>query len=187
MRVDLFNDTTGFDRLAGEWDELLARAIVPSLFLTHRWQRTWWNHLGSGDLLLIAIRDDAGRLAGIAPLFRSDGDSRSISFVGCVDISDYLDVIVDRAVADDVYRTLWNFLTGPGAPGWDVLNLCNIPDRSPTYTRLAGLAQLSGYTANVTVDDVCPVITLRRPPQSLQHRPLQREAAAGPRHQRLHS
>ena len=160
MRAELFADASGFDRLAAEWDELLARAVVPSIFLTHRWQRTWWDHLGNGDLRLIAIRDDAARLTGIAPLFGPRNDGRALSFVGCVDVSDYLDVIVDYSVADEVYRALWDLLTGPDAPAWDVLNLCNIPDRSPTCARLTGLAQSAGCATRVTVDDVCPVITL---------------------------
>jgi CelD/BcsL family acetyltransferase involved in cellulose biosynthesis len=160
MRVEIFTDATGFDRLAGEWDDLLARSLTPSIFLTHHWQRIWWQHLGHGSLAIIALRTDAGRLVGIAPLLRSGGTSHALSFVGCVDVSDYLDVIVDGAAADDVYAALWDRLSGSDSPQWDVLNLCNIPDRSPTHRRLAELAEASGCSASVTIDDVCPVITL---------------------------
>jgi CelD/BcsL family acetyltransferase involved in cellulose biosynthesis len=162
MRIQCFTDISGFDQLAGEWDDLLARALVPSIFLTHRWQRIWWEHLGHGNLLLIAVRDDAGCLAGIAPLFcpAGTGGKCEISFIGCVDVSDYLDVIVDRNRANEVYRAFWSFLASQDAPAWDALNLCNIPQRSPTHTLLAQLAQSAGYHVSVTVDDVCPVITL---------------------------
>lgn len=160
MHIETFTDTTGFDRLAGEWDDLLARAVTPSIFLTHRWQRIWWQHLGHGDLALISVRTDAGRLVGIAPLLRPGGTSRSLSFIGCVDVSDYLDVIVDAALADDVYAALWDSLTGTAAAQWESLNLCNIPERSPTPGRLAALAEASGFSTHISVDDVCPVITL---------------------------
>ncbi len=160
MRVELLTASSGFDRLADEWDDLLQRAVIRSIFLSHSWQRTWWEHLGNGGLRLIVVRDDAGQLTGIAPLFEPEADARRLSFVGCVDVSDYLDVIVDRKVADDAYQALWDFLSGPNAPAWDALDLCNIPDRSPTHTRLAELARSAGCTADVTVDEVCPVITL---------------------------
>jgi len=162
MNVQVLTDISGFDALQDEWDELLNRAVVPSAFLTYSWQRTWWEHLDSGDLFLIVLRDDAGQLVGIAPFFREvvSKKRRRLTLIGCVDVSDYLDVIVDRLCADEVYRALWEFLAGPEAPEWDVLNLCNLPDASPTYRLLGDLARSQGYLATVTVDDVCPVITL---------------------------
>jgi len=162
MHIQTFTDTSGFDALAGEWDELVARAASSHLFLTYRWQRTWWDHLGRGELLLIAVRDDADRLLGIAPLFRHTNEQgqRELSFVGCTEVSDYLDFIADRHQAEEVYSAIWSGLTGPDGPGWDALNLCNIPHASPTLTHLTELARSQGYTVSVEVEDVCPVITL---------------------------
>ncbi len=162
MHIQTFTDVSGFDALASEWDDLIARSVSSPLFLTYRWQRTWWEHLGHGDLLLIAVRDDADRLIGIAPFFRHTNDQgqRELSFVGCADVSDYLDLIIDRDYADEVCSTIWNFLIGPDALEWDEVSLCNIPHASPTHVRLADLAQSQGYTVTVDVEDVCPVITL---------------------------
>ena len=160
LYVETFTDASGFDRLAAEWDDLLERSVSPSIFLTHRWQRIWWQHLGHGALALVTVRTKDGTLVGIAPFLRAGGTSRSLSFVGCVDVSDYLDLIVDAAMADSVYEALWDYLLGDSAPVWESLNLCNIPERSPTYRRLAELATASNYRVEVSVDDVCPVITL---------------------------
>ncbi len=162
MHTQLLTTDEAFDRLAEEWQSLLERSMVSSVFLTLPWQRTWWQHLGRGNLSLITIRDDEGQLAGVAPLFLQTTSLglRQLSFVGCVDVSDYLDMIVDRQRADDVYRSIWDFLAGPDSPPWQEINLCNLPQSSATPGRLAELARGSGYAATVSVSDVCPVITL---------------------------
>lgn len=160
MRAELFTDPFIFAQLAHEWDDLLARAVVPSIFLSHRWQGIWWHYLGNGNLLLITVRDEANRLRGLAPMFCSQEGPECISFIGCVDVSDYLDLIVDRSCAEAVYRTLWEFMCSPHMPTWEVLNLCNIPAVSPTCEQLSALARAAGFTSSVIQESVCPVITL---------------------------
>ncbi len=160
MQAELLADASAFDRLAAEWDDLLERAVVPSIFLSHRWQSIWWQYLGNGRPLVITVRDEENRLMGIAPFFCSHGEADCISFIGCVDVSDYLDVIVDRSCSGAVYQALWEFLSSPRMPAWEVLNLCNIPSISPTLKQLAALAQAAGFASSVTQENVCPVITL---------------------------
>ncbi len=160
MHTELLSDASAFDHLAAEWDDLLARAVVPSIFLSHRWQSIWWQYLGNGRPLVITVRDEEKQLVGIAPLFCAEGEPDCISFIGCVDVSDYLDVIVDRTCAEAVYRALWEFLTSPRMPAWEVLNLCNIPSTSPTCEQLVALARANGFVGSVTEENVCPVLTL---------------------------
>lgn len=162
MHTELLTSAEAFDGLADEWQSLLERSVVSSVFLTWPWQRTWWQHLGRGDLLLITVRDDAGQLVGIAPLFLQTTSLglRQLSLVGCVDVSDYLDLIVDRQCADLVYGNIWDALAGPECPPWHEISLCNLPQASATPARLGELAQRSGFAATVSVTDVCPVIAL---------------------------
>ena len=160
MHVELLTNASVFDQLAGEWDNLLARSLVPSIFLTHRWQSIWWRCLGNGNLLMITVRDQSSRLVGIAPLFCSEESSECVSFIGCVDVSDYLDFIVDRSCAETVYHAIWEFLCCSEMSAWEVLNLCNIPARSPTCEQMAALARTAGFASSVIQESVCPVITL---------------------------
>jgi CelD/BcsL family acetyltransferase involved in cellulose biosynthesis len=81
--------------------------------------------------------------------------------VGCRDVSDYLDLIVERGQEDDVYRALLDYLESD-APDWDLLDLCNIPQDSLTFERLRALAEQRGYQTLVEVEDVCPIIDLPR-------------------------
>ncbi|TET49424.1 MAG: GNAT family N-acetyltransferase [Anaerolineales bacterium] len=150
-----------FDVLAGEWNDLLRRSAADTIFLTHEYQRVWWEHLGEGDLALVALRD--GReLVGIAPLFAAcDGSGSTVlRTVGCVEVSDYLDLIAAPDREPEVYQALVDFLESDGAPAWDSLDLCNIREDSPTLALLPPLAEARGWSVSVARDEVCPVIQL---------------------------
>lgn len=161
MPVQVFSDAKGFDELRDEWNGLVGRSVTNTIFLTHEWQTVWWSHLGEGDLFVIAVRNDDGALMGIAPLFRGVGSAgrRIMEFVGCFDVSDYLDIIADRAHVEEVCVAVMDTLAG-GEIEWDVLSLCNIPEASPTHALLAALAGERGYNVALEVEDVCPIVTL---------------------------
>jgi CelD/BcsL family acetyltransferase involved in cellulose biosynthesis len=161
MRIEVHFEKGGFAALKPEWNDLVHRSCCDSLFLTWEWQSTWWEHLGQGQLLLLAFRDsDDGRLVGLAPLFASRREDKpGLNVVGCRDVSDYLDLIVEVGQEEAVYRALLDYLEGDG-PEWDCFDLCNIPEASSTYTRLRELAEERGYQTLVEVEDVCPIIEL---------------------------
>lgn len=159
--VHSYHDAGGFDALAGEWNDLLHQSSADTIFLTLEYQRTWWECLGEGELLLLAVRD-AEELVGIVPLLAIDDQQgqRALATVGCVEVSDYLDFIVAQGREDAVYGALVDYLADAGAPAWDVLDLCNIRQDSPTLTVLPALAGACGWSASTAKDDVCPVVPL---------------------------
>jgi CelD/BcsL family acetyltransferase involved in cellulose biosynthesis len=162
MRVEVHFESGGFWALRPEWNDLLQRSRSNTLFLTWEWQSTWWKHLGEGSLLLLGFRsEEDGRLVGVAPLFRASSDEgRPVLFViGCRDVSDYLDLIIEEGQEDAVYRALLDYL-GREAQDWDLIDICNIPQDSLTHTRLREMAEASGYQTLVEVEDVCPIIEL---------------------------
>ncbi|MFC2030284.1 GNAT family N-acetyltransferase [Chloroflexota bacterium] len=162
MRIEYHSESGGFWALKPEWNELLRRSCCDTLFLTWEWQSTWWKHLGSGQLLLLGFRaEDDGRLVGIAPLFLSEMDNGQtvLNMVGCRDVSDYLDLIIEEGQEDLVYPALLDYLDGE-APGWDLVDFCNIPEDSFTFVRMRALAEDRGYQTLVEVEDVCPIIPL---------------------------
>ena len=162
MKVDIYTTPEIFDTLGSEWNELLRRSATSVLFLTREWQKVWWLSLGDGELRVMTMRDDAGKLQGIAPLFFYPGDLDRIegSLVGCREVSDYLDFIIARDHEAECYEALVDCLSSPGGPAWDVLSLCNIPESSPTLTRMVDLVQARGWRAERKFEDVSPHITL---------------------------
>jgi CelD/BcsL family acetyltransferase involved in cellulose biosynthesis len=162
MRIEAHFENDGFWALKPEWNALLHRSCCDTLFLTWEWQSTWWKHLGEGNLLLLGFRGgDDGGLVGIAPLFHTQADDglTVLSLVGCRDVSDYLDLIIGRGQEDAVYNALLDYLESE-APAWDAVDLCNIPQDSPSLVRLRNLAEARGYQTLVEVEDVCPIVSL---------------------------
>lgn len=165
MEFTLFCDESGFDALTAEWNDLLRRSRFDTVFLTAEWQRTWWHHLGrgQGSLYLLAARQN-GRLVGILPLYTiASGNELTLYVVGCVEVSDYLDLIIEAGQEEAVYAAFLDWLAGPEAPTWTAVDLCNQPAASLSHTRLPELARAAGYSVSVAQEDVCPVIALPRP------------------------
>ena len=162
MRIEAHFESGGFWALKPEWNDLVQHSYNDNLFLTWEWQSTWWKHLGEGSLLLLGFRAEGdGRLVGIAPLFHTrTNDGESILYlIGCRDVSDYLDLIVEAGQEEAVYQALLDYLEGD-APDWDLAEFCNIPHESQTYTKLREMAEARGYQTLVEVEDVCPIIPL---------------------------
>jgi len=163
MKIDLFTDASAFAKLQAEWNDLLHRSITDTLFLTWEWQSTWWQHLGVGELRIITVREDDDALIGIAPLFEetwNDG-TKSLSLIGCVDVSDYLDVIAARGQEERVYAALLDTITRADFPAWNGgMHLCTLPEASPTNAQLKQMAEARGLAAEWKLHDVSPVIDL---------------------------
>ncbi|HSJ56138.1 MAG TPA: GNAT family N-acetyltransferase [Anaerolineae bacterium] len=163
MRIEFHFDRGGFAALKPEWNDLLHRSCCDTVFLTWQWQSAWWKHLGEGDLVLLGFRSDQdGRLVGLAPMFRCRAeDGRAIlAMVGCRDVSDYLDLIVEVGQEEAVYAAFLDYLASDEAGEWDAVDLCNIPDASSTYEVLRRMADERGYGTVVEVEDVAPIIPL---------------------------
>lgn len=159
--VSSYREPAIFDTLADEWTALLHRSASDALFLTPAYKRVWWRHLGEGELLLLTARADS-LLVGIAPLFvveRPD-QGRALQTIGCVEVSDYLDWIVALGREEEVLGALLDFLDGPDAPPWDLMDLCNIHRDSPTLWVLPELARARGWQVETEVQEVCPVVAL---------------------------
>jgi CelD/BcsL family acetyltransferase involved in cellulose biosynthesis len=166
MKTQVYTDATGFSALRQEWNPLLRNGISDTIFLTWEYQSTWWEHLGEGELYLVAVRNGS-RLAGIAPLFLTtagnlalDNRLKTLYIVGCRDVSDYLDLIAASGQEEQVYGALLDWLESEEAPTWDLADLCNIPATSPTHQLLAEMATARGYQVQTELEDICPIIHL---------------------------
>src|SRR5438876_7955121 len=100
----------GFDDPAfgpERWEELLRAGDTDVVFLTWHFQRSWWETLGRGELLLLAVeRDD--QVVALAPLYLESGivyflgtgfESDCLDFIGDVGDPEVLDAILETARA----------------------------------------------------------------------------------------
>jgi CelD/BcsL family acetyltransferase involved in cellulose biosynthesis len=167
MNLELYRDPAVFESLAMEWNDLLNRSVTRVPFLRAEYQRGWWAHKGGGEwpraeLLIITARDDAGKLVAIAPLFAAPNrDGRpALLLGGSIEISDYLDFLVERAHAESFFAALLDRLTQPGVPAWEVMDIYNVPEVSPTRAALARAAAACGWPAAERVLEPAPAIPL---------------------------
>lgn len=161
MNVQSFTTVEAFDILKPEWNILLKNSITDTPFSTFEWHFNWWNAYQPGDLWILTFRDNDESLRGIASFFieTTEDAQRIVHFVGCEDVTDYLDVLVDKDHRDAVYNALADALI-EHKDMFDSLDLCNIPAESPTYTDFPSLLSGKGFMAKTTVQEVCPVIPL---------------------------
>ncbi len=167
MQLTIHRTAEAFDSLAGEWNGLLARSITDVPFLRVEYLRAWWSTRGggewpSGDLWLVSGHDGSGALAGLAPLFVAPTREgrRGLMLLGSVEISDYLDLIVRRDRLDEFAGQLLDGLDRHGPAGWEVIDLFNLPESSPSLVALELAARARGWKAVRQRLQPCPVIRL---------------------------
>lgn len=157
MYSEIIHGSKAFDTLATEWDALVDRSMTATPFQLLAYQRAWWTHLGPGDLHTIVVRDESERLAAIACFYLLDG---ALYFNGCVEETDYLDLISAAETAPSAWECVFDELVAPNFPSWRALNLCNVPGASASRDILEGLAERRGYAFHSEIQEVCPVIEL---------------------------
>jgi len=167
MHVTFHRHPDAFEALAGEWNGLLARSITDVPFLRHEYLKAWWSTRGGGewpdgDLWIAAGREQSGALAGLAPLFaaRTRDGQAGLMLLGSVEISDYLDVIVPAEHMTTFAGELLDALDQDGPAGWQVLDLYNIPESSPSLDAIEAAARAKGWAVQRQRLSPCPVIRL---------------------------
>jgi CelD/BcsL family acetyltransferase involved in cellulose biosynthesis len=169
VKISHYADPSVFETLSPEWNALVERSIANTVFSTVEWLSNWWAAYQPGELWVVTLREgnsdagdaDTGKLLGIAPWFietTAEGE-RVLRGVGCIEVTDYVDCILDQDCTEPLYALLSHQLL-ENADRYDRICLCNIPETSPTHTQFASLLKRQEYQTQIEVEDVCPVIPL---------------------------
>jgi len=150
-----------FDTLKEEWNALVARSHADTIFTSWEWHYHWWQAYHPGDLWVLSIRTEDDHLVGLASWFIQHDPVRGrvVRHIGCEDVTDYLDVIVDRDCQEPVYQALVDYVDAH-AGDFDHFDLCNMPGDSATPELLGRLLSEKGYKTEIRQQDVCPIIPL---------------------------
>jgi CelD/BcsL family acetyltransferase involved in cellulose biosynthesis len=159
-RVEVIADPAALAGLKSEWDALLAVSATDHPFLSHEWISSWWQCFGAGRTLHVLLVRDGARLAGIAPLLRSDRRMYGIS-TRCLEAlynphTPRFDFIVASSEAAAVCRSIWNHLHATA--GWDILELAQLRADSGTLQELSQLALRDGCPVGVWHGEQSPYI-----------------------------
>lgn len=152
MNIQFLHSDQSFSEISDIWEAILSRSAINTPFQQPDFLNIWWSTLGGGEWdegelwLGLGKRDD-GEIVGIAPLFFSVGrDGRpSIFIVGSVEVSDYLDFIVSESAIGEFVDALLGSLDVEGPEDWEVLDLYNLPEGSPTVQALQRSAEKRGW------------------------------------------
>jgi len=161
MEIEIITNPDRFQELEQEWNRLLEKSASHVPFLRHEFLTSWWQTLGGGEweqgeLFILAARDHDGQLEGIAPLFLND---KSLMFIGTHEIADYLDVIVNENHLSGFANAIFAALEEKSG-SWEVLDLYNLVQGSPTLAHLKELAQKRGWDYREQILQPAPCILL---------------------------
>lgn len=168
MRLSAVRDIQTYNTLAQEWNNLLACCSASHVpFLRHEYLLAWWNGLGGGEwkdgeLFTVIARNENNELIGAAPLFYTTNKAgqSALMLLGSIEISDYLDFVVRIPDLPDYCNSLFDYLAGNQAPAWQVLDLYNIPEDSPTLAALRLAANSHDWRYSQERLQPCPYIPL---------------------------
>ena len=135
-----------FDSLESDWHKVLAGSSASHVFFTPPWGRSWWPHLGSGELHLLSVQQN-GAVVGIAPLVKRD---ETLTLLGDKEVCDYLDFIALPGAESLVARSILDFATDNGC----LLDIYPLLPDSLALNHLAFLAKERCYTVHTEVLDV---------------------------------
>lgn len=152
------------EELAAEWNALLEKSATHVPFLRFEYLHGWWQTKGGGEwgqssLALVTARE-GGRLAGIAPLFKSrHQEKEALLLLGSIEISDYLDVLAAPEDLPLFWQGLLPFLKEE-VEGWEVLDLYNLLETTPSLPALRQAAERLGWSVLSDVYQHSPYIPL---------------------------
>jgi CelD/BcsL family acetyltransferase involved in cellulose biosynthesis len=158
VRLESITTPEAFTALCPEWNSLLMQNATHEVFLSWQWQYTWWEAYCPGDLWIVTARDEDDTLVGLAPWFVEAG-TRTVRTIGCVEVTDYLDVLVAPAHQTAFFESLTEFVVAQ-RDCYTKIDLCNIPTGAPILDYMPRLLTSRGFSVRVIQQEICPHIPL---------------------------
>jgi len=159
MNTSAIIGNSAFTKLESEWDALLSQSMTDTPFQKLAYQKAWWGSLqpSGSELVTFVTRSDDGNLLGIGCFFLIEG---ALHLNGCVEETDYLDLISSADNAPAVWQATLECLKNSPSLSWQTIDLCNIPEESPTREILPRLADGFGWRYDESIIEVCPTVYL---------------------------
>jgi len=148
------------------WNTLLQKSAICVPFLQYEYVNSWWQSLGGGEWkqgeLFVVTAHEEDTLIGIAPMFRTLNQAGEpvLMLLGSIEISDYLDIIVEPAHLSDFLSELLEYLNTFPISEWVRLDWYNLLDNTPTLPALKLATERMGWEYNQEPCSPAPFISL---------------------------
>jgi CelD/BcsL family acetyltransferase involved in cellulose biosynthesis len=161
LHLSLISDAEQLASLRPEWNAIAG----DNPFLGWDWVDTWWRHYQSPAvrLFVLAVRDDAGRLVGLAPwnLCHSVSRGRVVRFIGSNEVcGDRLTIPTAAEHRAAVLQRIALAMTTELRHRWDLVELTGVELANAEIAELATLAQHAGNRIHMRPDLNCWKIAL---------------------------
>jgi CelD/BcsL family acetyltransferase involved in cellulose biosynthesis len=167
IRTETISSYQAFLDLEPAWNEAVRAARIDHPFLEHAWLRTWWECFGAGSALhIVVVRDfvvsESAEIIAIAPLISTSvrlfGVSlRRLGFFYNSHVPRTGFIVVRRP--SEAYPAIWEHLLSE-RESWDLLQLCQLPEGSPTLEQMSRLVVEAGLPNGVWLSGASPYISL---------------------------
>jgi CelD/BcsL family acetyltransferase involved in cellulose biosynthesis len=143
-----------FESIYDTWKKLYEGSTTAPIFASPEWSRVWWQQFGSGAELYLAAVQQAGRTTGIAPL---QIKGKAASFIGSVDVCDYLDFVIAPGSEDAFFGELLDNLKSAGVLR---LELAPLRPEATVRTSLINIAPKYKWQVSCAQEDVTVELNL---------------------------
>ncbi len=162
IRTETISGYQAFLDLEPAWDEAVKSAGIDHPFLEHVWVRTWWECFGAGSELHIIVVKEGLEIIAIAPLIltpiRMFGALvRRLGFLYNAHVPRSGFIVCKRH--EEAYRAIWNHVRSE-RNAWDLLQLCQLPEGSPTLVAVQTMAVAEDFPNGVWLSGASPYISL---------------------------
>jgi CelD/BcsL family acetyltransferase involved in cellulose biosynthesis len=137
-----------FDSLSGDWSKLETESLITHIFSSLIWTKTWWQQFNHGNTLYLGSIKKEEKVIGIAPLMTKGSIA---SFIGGVNVCDYLDFIVKAKEELYFFDVLLDSLIKAGISR---LELAPLRPDSSTLMYLTKIVQERGIESSLNKLDV---------------------------------
>jgi len=140
------------------WNALLPTSDTHSVFQTHEWNRSWWETFREPlEPCTVMVTGHEG-LAGIAPLVipKQSSYGRVVRFLGD-GRSDYCDFLTGASREAALTAMLNAVFSGVD---WDMIELNNLPSRSPTIPIVQSICERAGFKTLVSEQFLCRALVV---------------------------
>ncbi len=168
IKIDLISEED-FLNMKAEWDILLKESVTNELFLSWDWIHSWWEVYRDNKkkLNILAVRNNADRIVGIAPLYIQNGDflgfdnRKILRFCSSVEtFPDHLDFIYLKQYENEVYNAVFQYLMVNNKK-WDVMIFNGLKDTSVLIKNLIDRKYKNfALNSQIISESVCPYLEL---------------------------
>jgi CelD/BcsL family acetyltransferase involved in cellulose biosynthesis len=152
LSPEILTNESSLEALRPEWSKLWAHCPDATPFQSPEWLLPWWSVFGNGRMRTLTLRAGTTLVALLPAYVLGD----ALQFLG-IGTSDHLDALIEPGWEMEAATAMLGFVANKDTE-WERVEFQQLPPGSP----LVEAAAPPGWSDEISVQDVCPVLSLPR-------------------------